>query len=338
MEVTAKKYPGWHRVEESRRQREADEKLPGFEALQGFLRHLTHERDASPNTVNSYRWDILHYLRHLAGIGVNGPTEATRGDVRSFLQGLSEKGMASGSIARHLSTVRTFCRYLLMEEIANIDPALGVQGPTIRRKLPEVLTVEEAEALLSQPDISTPSGIRDKAALELLYCGGLRVGELIGLRCLDLLPGNQLRVTGKGRKQRIVPVGAEAAEWVALYLNDVRPGFVRDRTGDALFLNVRGGHLTREWFLRVVKECAKKAGIPKVISPHTLRHCYATHLLEAGAELKAVQDLLGHSSILTTQIYVHLSRGHLADVHKKFHPRGRAPNCPSTTSARQGGC
>lgn len=291
--------------------------------LEQFVAHLSVERGLSGNTLDAYRRDLTRYLRFLEEAGTDDVRRAREADVSALVRALDGAGLDPASISRNLSAVKTFHRFLSAEGLVEEDPAERVVPPRLRRGLPAVLNIFEVERLLEQPDLTTPLGVRDRAMLEALYALGLRVSELISLRMADLLLDAEIvRVIGKGDKERVVPIGAEATEHILYYLRNVRPALAKPHSGDVLFLNWRGGKLTRMAVWKMLKACARRAGIQKDVSPHTLRHSFATHLLEGGADLRAVQEMLGHADIATTQIYTHLDREYLKEVHRTFHPRG----------------
>ncbi len=301
----------------------AQEAARAHPLLEQFITHLSVERGLSGNTVDAYRRDLARYLRFLGEAGVGDVRQAREADVSALVRALDGVGLEPASIARGLSAVKTFHRFLASEGLAAGDPAERVIPPRMRRGLPAVLNIFEVERLLEQPDLTTPLGVRDRAMLETLYALGVRVSELIALRTSDLLlDAEVVRVIGKGDKERVVPVGAEAMEHVLYYLRNVRPQLVKPHSGDVVFLNWRGRRLTRMAVWKMLKGYTRKAEIQKDVSPHTLRHSFATHLLEGGADLRAVQEMLGHADISTTQIYTHLDREYLKEVHRTFHPRG----------------
>ena len=235
---------------------------------------------------------------------------------------LSEMGLEASSVARNLTAVRMFHRFLLGEGLARRDPTEHLKPPKLGRKLPSVLNIYEVERLMLAPDVETPLGLRDRALIEMLYGAGLRVSELIGLSQVDLLFDVEVvRVLGKGGRERVVPIGSEGIEWVTAYLHAVRPELAKSHTGVEVFLNFRGGPLSRMGVWKVLRQYVVLAGLEKKVSPHTLRHSFATHLLEGGADLRAVQEMLGHADISTTQIYTHVDREYLKEVHRTFHPR-----------------
>jgi len=295
--------------------------------IQGFVAYLKLEKDLSPHSIEAYRHDVRLFAQYLEDAGRTiGPDAVQISDLQDFVRAISEIGLAATSQARIISGLRMFFHFLVLEEVITQNPAALLELPKIRRKLPDVLTVEEIDRLIASIDLSKPEGMRNKAMLETLYSCGLRVSELIGLRISDLYPEvGFIRVIGKGNKQRLVPIGTLALKYIDLYLQHVRvhlsqqPG---DR--DILFLNRLGRPLTRVMVFHIVKSLAQAAGIRKNISPHTFRHSFATHLLEGGADLKAVKDMLGHESITTTEIYTHIDTGYLRDTLDRFHPHFHA--------------
>lgn len=290
-----------------------------------FLDYLQSERNVARNTVQSYRLDLTRYVNYLQHRQITSPSTISTSDIRALLMELSETGYAAASIARLLTAIRMFHRYLIGEQYATDDPAAGLSFPKRGRRLPSVLEIDEVERLLEVPDPTTPLGLRDRALLEFLYATGVRVSELISVRLSDYFSREAwVRVIGKGNKERLVPIGDQAIEWVGKYLREARPRLVRKKHRcDVLFLNFRGGKLSRMGFWKILHSHARSAKLSKRISPHTLRHSFATHLLEGGADLRAVQEMLGHASIVTTQIYTHLDRAFLKEVHRQFHPRER---------------
>ena len=288
-----------------------------------FAAHLSVDRGLSHNTTGAYVSDLRQYLQHLDSVGISDPGQATRDDVAGFLGALRSLGAAPETVARKLSMLRNLYRYLISQGRASRDPTELVSTPRKWRKLPEILTVAEVELVLSQPDLDTPKGIRDRAILELLYAAGLRVSELAGLALSALhLREGFVRCLGKGMKERVVPLGSHAVRWLTRYLEEARPLIVRPGTPDTIFLNMRGRALSRKGCWKIVQTYVSQAGLDKRVSPHTFRHSFATHLLEGGADLRVVQELLGHSDISTTQIYTHIDREYLLEVHRTYHPRG----------------
>ncbi|MBE3589679.1 MAG: site-specific tyrosine recombinase XerD [Firmicutes bacterium] len=286
-----------------------------------YLEYLRVEKGLAYNTLDSYRRDLRDYARFLARRNET-PTAATRQAVAAYLVALTRQGRAASTVARRLAALKSFYQFLVQSQRLAQDPTVELESPKQKKRLPRVLTVKEIELLLAQPDPSTPAGLRDSAMLELLYASGMRVSELVSLNCDDVsLDLGYLRCVGKGAKERIVPIGSLAVEAVRRYLEEGRPGLVKDPRQTALFVNHHGGRLTRQGFWKLIKKYAKDAGIDKPITPHILRHSFATHLLENGADLRAVQEMLGHADISTTQIYTHLTQSRIRDVYSRAHPR-----------------
>jgi integrase/recombinase XerD len=288
--------------------------------IEAYIDTVWMERGLAENTLAAYRVDLCRFSRwlHQHGGQLLG---ATRGDVLAFLASFA--AAPPRSIARRLSSLRRFYQLQVRQGRMDEDPCARVEAPRLGRSLPGALTEAEVESLLEAPDVDTSEGLRDRAMLELLYASGLRVSELVGLS-VDQLNCRQgvVRVTGKGGKERLVPVGDRALDWLEHYLRDGRPAFGRGNASSALFTSRRGGAISRQAFWYAIKRYAVRAGIPKAISPHTLRHAFATHLLNHGADLRVVQLLLGHSDISTTQIYTHVARERLKRLHAIHHPRG----------------
>ena len=292
------------------------------EAIQQFLDHLRVERELTPATVEAYGSDLARFAHFAAGRTIQ-PVEAVRSiDILDFLVHLTERKLSARSQARRLVALRQFFRFLKAERIAPSDPTEDVDLPRFGRKLPDFLSVDEIDRLLAAPDRRTPRGMRDAAMLETLYATGLRVSELVKLRLRDLnFDAGYLMTFGKGRKERLVPVGESALASVRAYVEQARVAATKARAIDALFLTHHGRAMTRQGFWKLLGRYATAAGIRKRISPHKLRHSFATHLVERGADLRAVQAMLGHADIGTTEIYTHVSRGHLRAVYDRFHPR-----------------
>lgn len=292
--------------------------------LDDFLTHLTIERGLAVNSYDAYQRDLKAYLRHLAKRQVLVLSEASYKDVKAFISSLRRRGLAPSSISRHISSVRMFHRFLISEGLAQSNPTDHIQTPKQPKRLPAVLNRKEILSLLEQPDHTTPLGLRDRAILEFMYATGLRASELLTFRRPDLLFDIRLaRIFGKGSKERLVPVGQHALRMIRHYLDTVRPMMSARGSGEILFLNARGRQLSRMGLWKILKTYVELAGLDKHVSPHTLRHSFATHLLENGADLRAVQEMLGHVDITTTQIYTHIDREYLKEVHRKYHPRGR---------------
>jgi len=290
--------------------------------LDAFIEYLRAERGLSGETVEAYALDLAAYLADLSAAGVRSADQITQERVAAHLGALADRGLSTRSRARHLSALRTFHRFLCAENLARSDPTEDVDSPRISRKLPGYLTLEEVEALLSAPDQRTARGARDCAMLELLYATGLRVSELTRLPLDHLhLQAGYVVAQGKGRKERMVPVGGAAAEKVKAYLQGPRQKLLHGREARALFVSERGRALTRQGFWKLLKRYALKSGIRTALSPHKVRHSFATHLLERGADLRAVQEMLGHADLSTTQIYTHVNRARLRAVYDRSHPR-----------------
>ncbi|GAW91683.1 site-specific tyrosine recombinase XerD [Calderihabitans maritimus] len=290
--------------------------------VEEFLHYLAVERGLSENTLASYHNDLQQYVYYLEEAGVRSYQETTRGLLLNYLYHLQKNGMSTATVSRRLAALRSFYRFLLEEGFIGEDPTAELETPKRPRKLPQVLSPGEVSLLLRQPDCSQPVGLRDKAMLELLYATGLRVSELVFLDInqvnLDL---GFVRCMGKGSKERIVPVGEAAVYYVGEYLRRGRRELVNNPEEKSLFVNCHGRRLTRQGFWKILKKYARQAGIKKEITPHTLRHSFATHLLENGADLRSVQEMLGHADITTTQIYTQLTKGKLREVYDKTHPR-----------------
>ena len=291
--------------------------------LELFRDYLALEAGHSANTVESYLRDLSRFVGWLDERGVGGPGSVTRKQVREFIFALKDLGLSPATIRRQASAIRTYYGFLIAEGRVEQDPSDRLEMPRRGRRLPDTLSVPEMEAMLAAPAADAPLAWRDRALLELGYGAGLRVSELCGLTVPDLLLAEGLvRVMGKGSKQRLVPVGRSVIGAVSLYLHQVRPGLDRGATRDRVLLNARGAPLSRVGAWGIVKRLARAAGIRKRVTTHTLRHTFATHLLEGGADLRAVQEMLGHADLSTTQIYTHGDRESLRSVHRQFHPRG----------------
>lgn len=290
--------------------------------VDAFLDATWMEKGLSENTLAAYRRDLQAFDGWLQGRGT-GLLGVTAADIHGFLAHRLQQGLSARSTARFLSSLRGFYHYLLRENRLAEDPTLLVDSPKLGRPLPKSLTEQDVDALLSAPDIEDPLGLRDRAMLELLYACGLRVSELTGLRMANLgLNQGVVRITGKGGKERLVPMGEEALVWLQRYLKESRPELVGPGSEDIVFPSRRGQPMTRQTFWHRLKRHAVVAGVRKPLSPHTLRHAFATHLLNHGADLRAVQLLLGHSDLSTTQIYTHVARQRMQELHAKHHPRG----------------
>jgi len=288
-----------------------------------FLDYLRAEKNVAQNTVASYGFDLRRYLQFLTEQKINRPAQITAQHVRQFLTELVLAEYAAASVARQLSAIRMFHRYLIGERYCENDPTVATTLPRRAQKLPNVLSIHEIEQLLAQPEVGTPLGLRDRALLEFGYATGARVSEITGVKLDDLfLDERFVRIFGKGSKERLAPIGEVAVYWLIKYAENVRPALTRGRrTESILFLNGRGGKLSRMGFWKILRRYLDQANLKKHASPHTLRHSFATHLLEGGADLRAVQEMLGHANLTTTQIYTHLDRAYLKEVHRQFHPR-----------------
>lgn len=286
-----------------------------------FLDYARVEKGLAANTLQSYRRDLSKFLEYLANTGKR-LEEASRDDIRNFLGTLYRRGLSARSAARHLVSLRNFFRFLLKEGKMNADPTREIETPKIEQSLPKYLTTDEVDALLERPDIATPAGLRDKAMLELLYATGMRVSELLSLRWGDFdAQLGIVRCQGKGSKERLIPVGKSALRAVEAYLEHGRSKSLKTPQSQNLFLNNRGGPLSRVGFWKLLSRYGRGAGIATRLTPHVVRHSFATHLLERGADLRSIQLMLGHSDISTTQIYTHVLKERLKQVYHAHHPR-----------------
>jgi integrase/recombinase XerD len=294
----------------------------GHELIDAYLDHLRIERRLADHTVVSYSRDLQH-LAAFAAARDRALTALTRADLEAFGRHLMTEGLAPRSVARAIAATRGFYRYLAIMRRVESNPADDLQPPRLWSVLPTSLAAEDVERLLDQPDVTTPRGLRDRALIELLYATGLRVSELLDLRVNDVnLEAGHLTCTGKGQKQRLVPIGDEAVRWVERYLRDARGRLIGRASSPRLFVNARGGTaLTRSGFWRILKAYGRSAGIARHLSPHVLRHSFATHLLEHGADLRAIQMMLGHADLSTTQIYTHVLEARMRALYDRFHPR-----------------
>jgi integrase/recombinase XerD len=292
--------------------------------IKDFSQYLKLERSLSENSIDAYVSDVskLQQFMTMNHSSVS-PLAVKQKHLQNFLEYLNELGMSAYSQARILSGLKSFYKYLLFEELIEKDPTELIEGPKIGRKLPDTLNYHEIEKILGSVDLSKPEGGRNRAMLEVLYSSGLRVSELVSLKINNIyFDAGFLRIIGKGNKERLVPIGREAMKYLKIYLEEIRVHIpVRKGSEGDVFLNKRGSRLSRVTVFTVIKDLAKKAGIQKTISPHTFRHSFATHLIEGGADLRAVQEMLGHESITTTEIYTHLDREYLRQVITEFHPR-----------------
>jgi len=293
-------------------------------SLDAFLHYLTVERQLSTNTIAAYHADLDSFFAHLLGCGVDDPAQVSQDHLRAYLQKAHERGLTARSSARRLSSIRLYFQFLLSENCVALDPTLGIDLPKMRQGLPKSLTLSEVDRLLDDSTVpADPLMIRNTAMLFILYGTGLRVSELVRLPVAGVnLTGGYVRVLGKGSKERLVPFGEEARERLDLYLSRSRPLLLKGRSTPFLFVTSRGTAMTRLRFWQIIQDACLRQGITKQVSPHTLRHSFATHLVENGADLRTVQMMLGHADIATTQIYTHVDGSRLKAAHKRFHPRG----------------
>jgi len=291
------------------------------EVFNKYIDYLEAERNASPYTVRNYTTDLLDFFQFLKANGIDSLKEVDRHTLRDYLSHLMEEGFVKASIARKLSAIRSFYRYLLREEIISTSPVATTSSPKLDRRLPSFLTIEEINRLLETPDLSTPQGLRDRALMELLYASGIRVSELVSLNLERVnLDTNEIRVWGKGSKERVVLMGKPAARALTAYLNQGRPELLGEKRSSALLLNRYGKRLIERRVQRILEKYTNIAGIGKRVYPHMLRHTFATHLLDGGADLRVVQELLGHASLSSTQIYTHVSKSQAKKVYLSAHP------------------
>lgn len=292
--------------------------------LKEYLTILKLERNRSDNTINSYKRDIEKFLKYTAACGISDINEISSNLISEFFDAQNKEGIHTATAARYLSSIKGFLKYLFEQHYIENNPIDKLTSTKISRKLPVVLSFNEVEKILDAPDTSVPLGLRDKALLELLYSSGLRVTELTNIKLNDLFFNDEvIRVLGKGSKQRIVPVGQSAINWITEYLVKSRPLLMKKiKSQNFVFLSNRSTKLSRMSVWKIVNRYTKEAGIKKEVHPHTFRHSFATHLLEGGADLRAVQEMLGHADISTTQIYTHIDREYIRQVHKDYHPRG----------------
>nr|WP_320145748.1 site-specific tyrosine recombinase XerD [uncultured Anaeromusa sp.] len=290
--------------------------------VQQFISYLASERGLAQNTLESYGRDLRYFQQYLETKRLTFATGSTNEIIRTYLDELKKNGKAVSTISRNLAALKSFYQYLLKEQYLDVDPASKIESPKLEKKLPQVLSVQQVELLLKQPNINLPAGLRDKAMLELLYATGIRVTELITINVNDVnLELGYIKCFGRGAKERVVPLGSIAAKCVTHYLRKGRTALVRSKQEEAMFVNHHGRRLTRQGFWKIIKKYALEAHIDQKITPHTLRHSFATHLLENGADLRSVQEMLGHADISTTQIYTHVTKNRLKEVYDKAHPR-----------------
>jgi len=290
--------------------------------IQRYLDHIAVERGLAEKTVASYGVDLAQFAAFLLGRGISKVDDIDEDVLVTFVRGLHDAGFAENSVARKTTAVRGLIKFLLTEREIESNPLGSIEHVRPPKRLPKVLDVEEVGRLLDAPDVSDKLGLRDKAMLETLYATGLRVSELVGLKVQDVnLSHGFLRCLGKGNKERVVPLGEVAAYYVSKYVADSRPQLAGGASSEFLFLTQRGEPMSRVMFWKIIKKHARVAGIKKQITPHTVRHSFATHLIERGADLRSVQEMLGHASIATTQVYTHVTTDHLREVYKEAHPR-----------------
>ncbi len=291
--------------------------------IEDFLHFIIVEKGLAKNTIDSYRRDLTKYTSYLENVEqVNSLNEVTRIIIMNYLYFMREQGRANTTIARTIASIRSFHQFLLREKETTNDPSVHIETPKQARRLPKVLSSDEVDALLSAPNTSSDFDCRNKAMLELLYATGMRVSELCSLKLQDVhLSMGFIRCIGKGNKERIIPIGKLAAKALTTYIEFARGNLVKKKQHDFLFVNHHGESLSRQGFWKILKKLSKEANIQKELTPHTLRHSFATHLLENGADLRAVQEMLGHVDISTTQIYTHITKTRLKDVYTSFHPR-----------------
>jgi integrase/recombinase XerD len=289
-----------------------------------YLAHLKLEKNLSNNTVLSYKNDIYAFISFLKDSGIEDPSNISSDNIVGFFKILKELGLSGSSSARYFSSLKGFFLYLLKNKYIIKNPIEKITAPKISKKLPSVLDINEIEKILSAPNVTDKLGLRDKAILELFYACGTRVSELINLKINDLFFDDEIiRVFGKGSKERLIPIGSSAIKWVGEYLKKSRPLLMKkSKSENNLFLNSRASKLSRMGIWKIIDRYVKEAGIERDVHPHTFRHSFATHLLEGGADLRAVQEMLGHADISTTQIYTHIDRDYIKQIHKQFHPRG----------------
>lgn len=290
--------------------------------LEEFLNYLSVERGLSKNTIASYRMDLISFLNYFESKSLNNIEKIKRDNITNYLLHLKDNGLSGNSVSRALVAIKMFYKFLAQERLVKDNVAGVLESPKLIRPLPNVLNLTEVEKLLGAPDIKNWMGVRDKAALELMYATGMRVSELVDLTTSTLnLDIGFIKCRGKGDKERIVPIGSQARNSISRYLEKVRPSLLKQKSDSHLFLSRLGRRISRQSFWKMMKKYAGKARIKKEITPHTLRHSFATHLLERGADLRVVQELLGHSDIATTQIYTHINKERLKSIHRQFHPR-----------------
>ncbi|MFH1641104.1 MAG: site-specific tyrosine recombinase XerD [Candidatus Omnitrophota bacterium] len=292
------------------------------ELIDIFLNYLSVERGLARNTLISYKEDLGFYIDFIENRHIDALSKTTKNDVVNFMLFQKDKGLAANSVSRRLAAIKMFYRFLVRERILKADPTSLIDSPKLWKKIPETLSLNEVEELLSGPNVRDKQGIRDRAILETLYATGMRVSEAASLKIGNVnLDIGFLRCIGKGNKERVIPLGKKAVDSLKRYLENSRPALLKKKESDFLFLNRFGKNISRQSLWKIIKRYARAARIKKPIWPHILRHSFATHLLERGADLRSVQEMLGHANISTTQIYTHINKDRLKSIHRKFHPR-----------------
>jgi len=287
-----------------------------------FLNYLSVERGLANNTIISYKRDLSRYKRFIDSNKISNVSKISKEDIRSYLAYQKSLKLSSGSVARSLVAIKLFHRFLVREKLSIGDPTSVIDSPRLLKKIPDALTLSDVDKLISAPNLRNINGMRDRAIIETLYAAGLRVSELSGLKVEDVnLEAGFVRCLGKGQKERVVPLGKSAIVSIKRYLENSRPKLLKKKQNNFLFLNHRGTQLSRIYIWKIIKRYARQARIKSPIRPHILRHSFATHLLEGGADLRSVQEMLGHADISTTQIYTHINRDRLKSIHRKYHPR-----------------
>lgn len=289
--------------------------------IQKFMTFLERDKCLSENTLQSYRRDVEQYINYLHEINLQNISKTNKATIIAYLLQLQKKGRATSTISRNLASIRSFYQYISKNKIIDNDPTSGLESPKVEKKLPQILSTQEVELLLEQPKCVDLKGYRDKAMLELLYATGIRVSELINLDITDVSLDIGFIKCSKGQRERMIPIGSMAINALKDYLNKARKLMIADSDEKALFVNVNGGRLTRQGFWKIIKQYKNQANINKDITPHTLRHSFAAHLLENGADLRSIQEMLGHSDISSTQIYAQIAKNKIKEVYKKTHPR-----------------
>ncbi|MFA5090127.1 MAG: site-specific tyrosine recombinase XerD [Candidatus Omnitrophota bacterium] len=292
------------------------------ELREAFLNYLLVERGLSRNTISSYRQDIKTYTDFLTRQGIPVLSATAKNNISDFMLSQKDNGISANSVSRRLAAIKSFYKFLVRERILKMDPSSLIESPKLWKRIPETLSLNEIETLLTQPDIRSIQGIRDRAILETLYATGMRVSEAVNLKTDNVnLDIGFLRCIGKGNKERVIPLGKKAIISIKRYLEAVRPGLLKKNESEFIFLSRLGKRISRQSLWKMIRKYARQARIKKPLKPHILRHSFATHLLERGADLRSVQEMLGHANISTTQIYTHISRERLKAIHRMFHPR-----------------